>query len=127
MYVLRDIGVRLFFRPPDIAQVLAEGEIPETYDYVRRFKTVAEQRGIPYVVMLLPRMQQEAWGRVPDQLTRDNITHIDLSFLGAEFTKEQYMASRFDPHPSAAVHRRIGEALADYVRNTSLKLGGSLN
>ena len=120
-YVLRDIGVRWFFRPPDLAKVLAGGEIPETYDYVRQFKTVAEQRGIPYVVMLLPRMQQGAWGRVPDQLTRDNIMHIDLSFLGTEFAKEQYMASRFDPHPSPAVHHRIGETLADYVRHNQLK------
>lgn len=26
------------------------------------------------------------------------------------------MASEFDHHPSPAVHHRIGEALADYVR-----------
>jgi|CXWL01.1.fsa_nt_gi hypothetical protein len=120
-YVLRDIGVRWFFKRPDVGQVLAGGEIPETYTYVRQFKTTAEQRGVPYVIMLLPRVQQGTWGRVPDQLTRDNITHIDLSFLGNEFTEEQYMASRFDPHPSPAVHHRIGETLADYVRHNQLK------
>ena len=120
-YVLRDIGVRWFFRQPDVGQMLVGGEIPETYDYVKQFKVVAEQRRVPYVVMLLPRMQQRAWGLVPDQLTRDNITHIDLSSLGNEFTDEQYMASRFDPHPSPAVHHRIGETLADYVRHNQLK------
>lgn len=123
-YVLRDIGVRWFFKQLDIAQMLSRGEIPETYNYVRQFKTVAEQRGVPYVIMLLPRMQQGTWGRVPDQLTRDNITHIDLSSLGNEFTEEQYMASRFDPHPSPAAHHRIGETLADYVRHNSLKFVG---
>ena len=116
-YVLREIGLRWFFKPLDITQVLSRGEIPETYDYVRQFKKVAEQRGLSYVIMLLPRMQQRAWARVPDQLTRDRITHIDLSFLGNAFTEEQYMASRFDPRPSAAVHHRIGESLADYVRH----------
>jgi len=39
----------------------------------------------------------------------------DLSFLLNEFTQAQYMASRFDPHPSPAVHRRIGDELAAYV------------
>jgi len=29
------------------------------------------------------------------------------------------MVSRFDPHASAAVHRRIGELLADYVQRQS--------
>jgi hypothetical protein len=61
-------------------------------------------------------MQKNSWGPLPDKLARDRITNIDLSFLKKEFTDEQYMASRFDPHPSPAVHHRIGEALADYVR-----------
>lgn len=126
-YVLRDLGLRWFFKHLDIAQMLSRGEIPETYDYVRQFKTEADQRRVPYVIMLLPRMQQGAWGRVPDQLTRDRITHIDLSSLGNEFTEEQYMASRFDPHPSPAVHHRIGETLADYVRHTSLEFVGQAN
>lgn len=120
-YVLRDIGVRWFFSPSDITEALSRGEIPETFDHVRRFRTVAAQRGVPYVVMLLPARRQGVWGRVPDQLTRDNFTHIDLSSLGNEFTEEQYMASRFDPHPSPAVHHRIGETLADYVRYNQLK------
>ena len=120
-YVLRDIGVRWFFSPSDITEALSRGEIPETFDHVRRFRTVAAQRGVPYVVMLLPARRQGVWGRVPDQLTRDNFTHIDLSSLANEFTEEQYMASHFDPHPSPAVHHRIGETLADYVRHNHLK------
>jgi len=121
IYVLRDMGAHWLFRPSDIADVLSRGEIPETFDHVRRFRTIAAQRGVPYVVMLLPARRQGVWGRVPDQMMRDNIAHIDLSSLGNEFTDEQYMASRFDPHPSPAVHHRIGETLADYVRHNQLK------
>lgn len=116
-YVLKDIGVRWFFKPLDITQVLSRGEVPESYRYIQEFKEIAEQRGLSYVIALLPRMQRNTWGPLPDQLARDRITHIDLSFLGKEFTEEQYMASRFDPHPSAAVHHRIGESLADYVQH----------
>ncbi len=60
-------------------------------------------------------MEEKAWGPLPDRLTQDGIRHLDLSYLGKEFTTEEYMASRFDRHPSPAVHRRIGEALALYV------------
>jgi len=123
-YVLRDIGLRWFFKPLDITQVLSRGEIPESYRYTQQFKEIAEQRGLSYAIVLLPSMRRTSWGSLPDQLTRDRITHVDLSFLWNEFTAEQYMASRFDPHPSAAVHHRIGEALADYVRHNQLKCVG---
>jgi len=117
IYVLREIGVRWFFPSPDIGELVSRGEIPETYKYVRQFKKVAEERGLSYVIVLLPRMRTKDWGAMPDQLTRDRIAYIDLSSLKDEFTEEQYRASRFDPHPSAAVHHRIGEALADYVQH----------
>jgi len=123
-YILRDIGLLWFFKRLDIAQVLARGEIPESYRYIQQFKETAEQRGISHMIVLLPRMQRNAWGPLPNQLACDRITHIDLSFLSNEFTEEQYNASRFDPHPSPAVHHRIGEVLADYVRHKQLKFVG---
>lgn len=117
IYVLRDIGVRWFVPAPNVDEMISHGKIPETYEYVRQFRTVAEERGLPYVVVLLPRMRTKDWGRVPDELTRDRIAYVDLSSLKDEFSEERYRASRFDPHPSAAVHHRIGEALADYVQH----------
>jgi lysophospholipase L1-like esterase len=119
MHVLREVVVRRFYSSPDIAKVFSQGEIPETYEYVRQFKKVAEERGFPYVVLLLPRVQVQPnpWGPMPDRLVHDAVTHLDVSPIRQEFTEEQYMSSRFDPHPSAAVHRRIGEALADYVQH----------
>ncbi|HEX7765616.1 MAG TPA: SGNH/GDSL hydrolase family protein [Nitrospira sp.] len=116
IYILREIGVRWFFPSPNVGQMISRGENPETYEYVRQFKKVAEEHGLSYVIVLLPRMRQRPWGLVPDELTRDRIAYIDLSSLKDEFTEEPYRASRFAPHPSAAVHHRIGEALADYVQ-----------
>jgi hypothetical protein len=115
VYVLREIGVRWFLPSSDVGRLISQGAIPETYEYVRQFKSLAEERGLPYVVVLLPKMQG-AWGGMPDRLLRDAVTHLDMSFLRQEFTEEQYMASQFDSHPSAAVHRRIGQTLADYVQ-----------
>jgi len=119
-YVLRDIAVLLFFKPVDITQVLSRGEIPESYQYIQQFKETAEQRGLSYTIVLLP-MQGNSWGPVPDQLARDRITYIDLSFLGNEFTEEQYTASQFDPHPSPAVHHRIGQELTEHVLHSHLE------
>jgi hypothetical protein len=116
-YVLRGIASGWSSPSPDTGEMVSRGEIPETYTYVRQFKEVAEERGLSYVIVLLPRMRQRPWGRVPDELTRDRIAYIDLSSLKDEFSEERYRASRFDPHPSAAVHHRIGEALADYVQH----------
>ena len=115
-YVLRNLGESLFFKPVNVMQVLSRGEIPESYRFVRQFKETAEQHGISYIIVLLP-LLGNSWGPIPDQLARDHITYIDLSFLMNEFTKEDFMASRFDPHPSPAVHRRIGEELAKQWRS----------
>jgi hypothetical protein len=77
---------------------------------------MAEQRGLPYLIVLLPKQGANVWGSLSARLRQDVVKYLDLSPLGNEFTREQYMASRFDPHPSPAVHHRIGEALVDYVR-----------
>jgi lysophospholipase L1-like esterase len=119
-YVLRAIGELLFSRPVDILQVLSRGEIPESYQYIQQFKETAEQRGLSYIIVLLP-LLGNSWGPVPDQLARDRTTYIDLSFLGSEFTEEQFMASRFDPHASAAVHHRIGQELTGHVLHNHLE------
>jgi hypothetical protein len=116
-YVLRDISLLWFFKPADITQVLSRGEIPRSYDHLKQFKEAAGKAGISYVIVLLPRNQMNPWGALKEQMTADRIAYVDLSFLSNEFTDEQYMASRFDPHPSSAVHRRIGQTLAAYVQD----------
>ncbi len=118
MYVLREVLLSWMSPPQDDApsHALERGEIPESYQYVQRFKTTAEANRIPYLVVLLP-TRKMAWGSFPSRLAQDSVTHLNLSFLGSEFTREQFVANEFDPHPSAAVHHRIGEALTDYVRH----------
>jgi hypothetical protein len=114
VYVLREMALRWFYRSPDVGRMISQGEIPQTYKYIGQFKKIAEGHGIPYVVVLLPRTQS-TWGEMSDRLMQDAVTYLDLSILLQEFTEEQFMASRFDSHPSAAVHHRIGESLAEYV------------
>ena len=115
MYVLRDIAKLWFFQPRRIDSLVSEGDIPESYEYVPQFRDISEKLGIHYVVVLLPRLEENPWGPLPDRLKQDGITHLNLSALRLEFTRDQYMASRFDSHASPAVHRRIGESLAEYV------------
>jgi lysophospholipase L1-like esterase len=117
LYVFRDNARRWVWPSPKVAELLSNDEIPESYRYIQQFKETADQLGLPYAIVLLPRMEENAWGPLPARLTQDATTYLDLSALGKEFTKEQYMANRFDRHASAAVHRRIGESLADYVHN----------
>ncbi|BCA55531.1 hypothetical protein W02_26710 [Nitrospira sp. KM1] len=118
LYVLRAFAVPLFIKPVDIMQVMSRGEIPESYHYIKHFKETAEQGRLSYMIVLLP-LLDNSWGPVPDQLTRDSIGYVDLSFLVKDFTREQYRASPFDPHPSAAVHRRIGQELATVLQRSA--------
>jgi hypothetical protein len=40
---------------------------------------------------------------------------VDLSGLKDGFPKAEFDAGPFDPHPSAAVHRRIADTLAPFI------------
>jgi hypothetical protein len=63
---------------------------------------------------LLPSLNSD-FRPVVERLKGDGVSFVDLSSISTEFTPEQFRASRFDRHPSAAVHRKIGEALAEHV------------
>ena len=117
LYVLRDIGLRWFSPPQYKDPYLSRGKIPDSYRYIRRFKETADGLGLPYVIVLIPRMEENSWGPLPDRLKQDTVRFLDLTPLSIEFSTEEYMASRFDRHPSPAVHRRIGESLAAYVQH----------
>ncbi len=117
MYVLRGIVLNWFAPPQYLDPNLARGTIPPSYRYIQQFKETADRFGLPYVIVLIPRMQENAWGPLPLRLKQDGIRYLDLSNLSREFTRDQYMASPFDVHASAAVHHRIGESLAEYVQH----------
>jgi hypothetical protein len=114
-YVLKDLAARWFFPTRLLSQKLEPDVVPSSYRYILDFRQEAASRHVSSVVVLLPRQIPGLWGTLTEQLTRDQVTHLDLSALGYAFKPEEFRASQFDPHPSAAVHRRIGAELANYV------------
>lgn len=130
-YVVKDLSNLGFRTGNEVMEKLRKGELPESYLYVRRFKEMAEAHNRPYVIVFRPSSWPAFWQPVSEQLHRDRISFVDLSFLHDEFPPEQFRASRFDPHPSAAVHHRVGEALAEYVQNGPMekreKLSGAVS
>ena len=117
LYVLRDIGLRWLIPSQYLDPLLSRGEIPDSYRYIRQFKETADQYGLSHLIVLLPRLETNAWGPLPERLRQDAISYLDLSYLSKEFSREEYRASQFDGHASPAVHHRIGESVAHYVRN----------
>ena len=119
LYLLRDVLYPLLDRETKAEDVIAAGGVPDSYSYVRAFAEDARRGGVDCRVVLLPSLNTN-FGRVVERLKEDGVSFVDLSSLTAEFTPEQFRASRFDRHPSAAVHRRIGEALAGHVLESGL-------
>jgi hypothetical protein len=122
VYVLKEIDVSMFKPQVGAFKRHAWEEVLDAYSYVKKFRDIAEEHKLPYAIVLLPQLKTDAWGRIPSELASDGIAHVDLSFLGKEFTKEQYWASRFDAHPSPAVHRRIGQELAQDILERVMKM-----
>jgi hypothetical protein len=119
LYLLRDVIYPLLDRDPKAEDVIAAGGVPESYSFVRAFAEDARRSGVEYRVVLLPSLNAD-FGGVVERLKGDGVSFVDLSSISTEFTPEQFRASRFDRHPSAAVHRKIGEALADYILENGL-------
>jgi hypothetical protein len=119
LYLLRDIISPWVDSNRGAEQILSAREIPSAYSFVREFKETAEQQKLAYAVVLLPSISD--FGDVPIQLRRDGVSFIDLSTIRTEFAAERFHASRFDPHPSALVHKAIGERLARYVLENYLR------
>jgi hypothetical protein len=113
-YFLRDIG-RQVLASENAVPVTATRGYSNSYPYLLQFTKVAREHQLASLTVLLPTMQSD-FGNVPSHLYRDQIPFLDLSRLRNEFTDSTFKASRFDGHPSAAVHHRIGAVLAEYVQ-----------
>lgn len=120
-YVLRDVAYSWFVPIPDVVSNLAHGVLPESYRYIQQFKATADKRDVPSIIVLLPTAGAGTFDRILTELHHDEIAFVDLSSLRKEFTLEQFRASRFDGHASAAVHQRIGQDLAEYILQSRLK------
>jgi lysophospholipase L1-like esterase len=112
-YLLRDLRYALL-RGKRHHDLPAADWIPESYAYVRQFHADSLQLGVSPLVVLMAQ-RPGAFGGVPAALERDGIPWIDLTPVLARFPPEAYQASRFDHHPSAAVHQAMGEELADIL------------
>lgn len=118
-YLLRDVIYPLLDRETRAEDVLAAGGVPDSYSYVKAFAEDAKRSGVECRVVLLPSLNT-SFGPVAERMKDDGVAFVDLSSLSSEFTPEQFRASRFDRHPSALVHRRIGEALAGQILESGL-------
>ncbi len=115
-YLLRDIYYR--YREAEKKPVETQGnmaDIPKSYEYVKKFYSTAEAHHARAFVLLLPSLGQNFTAKFKNQLTEDHINFLDLSDLVDQFSPKEYMASPFDPHPSAAVHRAIAERTAAFL------------
>jgi hypothetical protein len=114
VYLLRDFIYPYFDKSKKAEPVLAAGEMPESYPYLKAFKETAERKKVPYRIVLLPSLKIR-FGNIASRLEVDALSFVDLETLRDRFTQDQFRASKFDPHPSAMVHRAIGESLAEHI------------
>jgi len=118
LYIIKNVVYPYFDKREKAEELLAQGRLPDSYAYIKKFGSIAEQHQLAYRIVLLPSLSQ--FGKLDDQFQRDGISSIDLTGLRNEFTREQFRASRWDPHPSALAHKRIGESLAEYILANNL-------
>jgi hypothetical protein len=99
--------------------------VAKSFNYVKQFKETAQQLGYNYVVVLLPSEEGNGSEFAPiiKKLKHDNINYFNASNLTTDFTPEQFRASRYDWHPSALVHKKIGLLLSKYILDHYLKNG----
>jgi hypothetical protein len=120
LYLLRDIISPWINASGSAEQMFLAGKVPDSYSFVREFKETAEQHKVDYAVVLLP-SGNDGFGNLSTQLRSESLAFIDLSSLRTQFTSDQFYAGRFDPHPSALVHKKIAEGLAQYILENELR------
>jgi len=120
MYVVRDVYRQLKTRQDASGSVSGVSLLPDSYRYVVQFKETAREHDLSYSIVLLPLFEEDFLEMLTGRLTEDGISFVDLAPVRDEFTLEEFQVSKFDAHPSAAVHRRIGEVLAEYVLQEQL-------
>ncbi len=118
VYLLRDIKHFYIDRIRNTKD-MGPSDSLDDYAYIVKFKEISTQHGLLYAVVLLPDLAED-FKSLLAKLNQDEIVSIDLSFLKNEFTPREFMASKFDRHPSAIVHRRIARMLSEYIISNQL-------
>jgi hypothetical protein len=117
LYLLRDIYItkKCWFLTCNSGYESAiKNKVPDSYKYITQFVKFAETNNLPYLIVLIPSLNSEL-ENLSARINRDGINFIDLSATLMKFTPEQFKVSKYDGHPSVAVHREIGEILANRV------------
>lgn len=89
--------------------------IPDSYAYVVRIRETCAARRLACGLVLLSTKIDDGFGPIGAQLAREGLPFLDLTGLKEEFTIAVFNAGPHDPHPSAAVHRRIADELAAWI------------
>lgn len=119
-YVIRDVLSKIL-RQRQVEVELMQGKLPDwisaSYGYVTEFKTMARKYGYQYLIVTLPTFGGDGgqFREIINSFQRDKLDYYDVSSLAPAFTAREYRASRYDFHPSALVHRQIGEKLSEYI------------
>jgi hypothetical protein len=115
LYVIRGLVVRYDRAGSATFEAVRRAEKPDSYRFVLEFRDTAVQHGIRCLVVIVPR-HDDAAAPLVDHIRRDGIAVLDLSRVWSEFPPDLARAGPFDGHPSAAVHRRMGEEIADAIQ-----------
>jgi len=121
-YLMRDILSRTLMRH-DIDYEPANGKLPpvvvNSYKYIGEFKELAQKYNYNYLVLTLPAAEGNGseFIQVTKNMTHDQINYYDVSFLTPQFSYDEFHASKYDWHPSALVHKKIGIMLSEYILN----------
>lgn len=125
-YLIRDILSRTFISQ-EINYAPADGTLPpivsNSYKYINEFQELSYNFGYNYLVLTLPSAEGNGaeFIQVTKNMARDQINYYNISFLTPQFTYNEFHASKYDWHPSALVHKKIGTMLSEYILNHFLE------
>ncbi|MGA9754299.1 MAG: hypothetical protein WBV23_04070 [Desulfobaccales bacterium] len=121
-YVIRDTLSRIIVEHDKDDESLNEKltlKVAGSYKYIREVKSIAQEYGYSYLVLTLPSGESPGSKYIGliNNLINDSINYFDTSTITPLFTVKEYHASKYDWHPSALVHQKIGEMLSQQVLN----------
>jgi hypothetical protein len=128
-YVIRDILSQTIMQQANEYEPInskLSPQVADSYKYIKDFKRMADKKGYGHLIVTLPSAEVNGtqFTALLNRLKNEQINYYDTSFITTLFTLREYQASEYDWHPSASVHKKIGEMLSDYIANNILPQKG---